>query len=134
MKSTQVQLSKELLQSKQSRGSFYSPEHLGGIMSIDLATEIEIKEQIKETVKEPGKYKVIMLNDDATPMDFVVEILVLIFRHSEETARDLTMKIHDNGSAVVGIYTYEVAEQKSIEATKVSRENGFPLQVSIEKE
>jgi len=103
-------------------------------MSIDLATEIEIKEQIKETVKEPGKYKVIMLNDDATPMDFVVEILVLIFRHSEETARDLTMKIHDNGSAVVGIYTYEVAEQKSIEATKVSRENGFPLQVSIEKE
>lgn len=134
MKSTQVQLSKELLQSKQSRGSFDSPEHLGGIMSIDLATEIEIKEQIKETVKEPGKYKVIMLNDDATPMDFVVEILVLIFRHSEETARDLTMKIHDNGSAVVGIYTYEVAEQKSIEATKVSRENGFPLQVSIEKE
>ena len=103
-------------------------------MSIDLATEIEIKEQIKETVKEPGKYKVIMLNDDATPMDFVVEILVLIFRHSEETARDLTMKIHDNGSAVVGVYTYEVAEQKSIEATKVSRENGFPLQVSIEKE
>ena len=103
-------------------------------MSIDLATEIEIKEQIKETVKEPGKYKVIMLNDDATPMDFVVEILVLIFRHSEETARDLTMKIHDNGSAVVGIYTYEVAEQKSIEATKVSRENGSPLQVSIEKE
>tara|TARA_B100000900_G_scaffold291777_1_gene250646 strand:+ start:417 stop:728 length:312 start_codon:yes stop_codon:yes gene_type:complete len=103
-------------------------------MSIDLATEIEINEKIKETVKEPGKYKVIMLNDDATPMDFVVEILVLIFRHSEETARDLTMSIHDKGSAVVGIYTYEVAEQKSIEATKVSRENGFPLQVSIEKE
>ncbi len=103
-------------------------------MSIDLATEIEIKEEIKETVKEPGKYKVIMLNDDATPMDFVVEILVLIFRHSEETARDLTMAIHDKGSAVVGIYTYEVAEQKSIEATKVSRENGFPLQVSIEKD
>jgi len=103
-------------------------------MSIDLATEIEINEKIKETVKEPGKYKVIMLNDDATPMDFVVEILVLIFRHSEETARDLTMSIHDKGSAVVGIYTYEVAEQKSIEATKVSRENGFPLQVSIEKD
>ena len=101
-------------------------------MSIDLATEI--KEQVKEVVKEPGKYKVSMLNDNATPMDFVVEILVLIYKHSDETARNLTMQIHEKGSAVVGIYTHEVAEQKAIETTKVSRENGFPLQVSIEKE
>lgn len=100
----------------------------------DIATEIQIEEQIKETVLEPKKFKVIFMNDDATPMDFVVEILVGIFKHSEKTAQELTMTIHTKGSAVVGVYSYEIAEQKAIETTKVSREHGFPLQVAIETE
>lgn len=100
----------------------------------DIATEIKIDEQIKETTVEPGMYKVVFMNDDATPMDFVVEILVTIFRHSEKTAQDLTMTIHNKGSAVVGVFSYEIAEQKAIETTKISREHGFPLQVAIEKE
>lgn len=100
----------------------------------DIATEIQIDEKIKETVLEPGKYKVVFMNDDATPMDFVVEILVAIFHHTEKTAQELTMTIHNKGSAVVGVYTYEIAEQKAVEVTKISREHGFPLQVAIEKE
>ena len=100
----------------------------------DLATEIIKDEKVEVTAKEPTRYKVVMLNDNATPMDFVVEILVGIYRHSEDTARDLTMRIHEKGSAVVGIYTHEIAEQKAIETIKLSRENGFPLQVSIEAE
>lgn len=100
----------------------------------DIATEIKIDEKIKETVLEPGLYKVVFMNDDATPMDFVVELLVGIFKHSEKTAQELTMTIHNKGSAVVGLYSYEIAEQKAIETTKVSREHGFPLQVAIEKE
>lgn len=103
-------------------------------MSVELTTEIDVKEQIKSIVKEPEKYKVIFLNDDSTPMDFVVEILMLIFKHSEDTARALTMDIHEKGRAVVGVYSYEVAEQKSIETIKLSRENGFPLQVTFEKD
>jgi ATP-dependent Clp protease adaptor protein ClpS len=67
-------------------------------------------------------------------MDFVVSLLVEVFRHSEKTAQELTMKIHSDGQAVVGVYSFEIAEQKSIEATKLSRENGFPLQIAIEKE
>ena len=101
---------------------------------IALNTEINVKEKIKEIVKEPERYKVLFLNDDHTPMDFVVSLLVEVFRHSEKTAQELTMKIHSDGQAVVGVYSFEIAEQKSIEATKLSRENGFPLQIAIEKE
>jgi|TARA_B000000609_G_C24069879_1_gene291403 ATP-dependent Clp protease adaptor protein ClpS len=101
---------------------------------IALDTEINVKEKIKEIVKEPERYKVLFLNDDHTPMDFVVSLLVEVFRHSEKTAQELTMKIHSDGQAVVGVYSFEIAEQKSIEATKLSRENGFPLQIAIEKE
>tara|TARA_B000000565_G_scaffold167060_1_gene126315 strand:- start:1243 stop:1557 length:315 start_codon:yes stop_codon:yes gene_type:complete len=101
---------------------------------IALDTEINVKEKIKEIVKEPERYKVLFLNDDHTPMDFVVSLLIEVFRHSEKTAQELTMKIHSDGQAVVGVYSFEIAEQKSIEATKLSRENGFPLQIAIEKE
>tara|TARA_B100000035_G_scaffold253835_1_gene223265 strand:+ start:188 stop:502 length:315 start_codon:yes stop_codon:yes gene_type:complete len=101
---------------------------------IALDTEINVKEKIKEVIKEPERFKVLFLNDDHTPMDFVVSLLVEVFRHSEKTAQELTMKIHSDGQAVVGVYSFEIAEQKSIEATKLSRENGFPLQIAIEKE
>ena len=63
-------------------------------MSVELETEINVKEKIKEVVKEPGKYKVIFANDNETPMDFVVELLVNIFRHSAKTAQEITMTIH----------------------------------------
>lgn len=97
-------------------------------------TDIVIEEKIKETIFEPKKYKVVLINDDTTPMDFVVEILMTIFKHTEQTAQDLTMTVHKKGSAVVGIYSYEIAEQKAVETTKISREHGFPLQIAIEKE
>ena len=67
-------------------------------------------------------------------MDFVIELLVKIFKHKPETAKDLTLKIHKEGSAVCGTYTYELAEQKGTEATNESRDRGFPLQVKIESE
>ncbi|MAS63598.1 MAG: ATP-dependent Clp protease adaptor ClpS [Coraliomargarita sp.] len=103
-------------------------------VTVDLDTDIKVNEQIKDFVQEPGKYKVIFLNDDATPMDFVVEILVQVFKHSEKTAQELTMKIHKDGTAIVGLYSFEIAEQRSLEATKLARANGFPLQIQIEKE
>ena len=100
----------------------------------DVIEDVQIEEEIQETVLHPGKYKVIFMNDDVTPMDFVVEVLVQIFRHSDKTAQELTMSIHSKGSAVAGVYSYEIAEQKAVETTKISREHGFPLQIAIEKE
>ena len=97
-------------------------------------TEITIDEKIEQVIIEPEKYKVIMLNDTQTPMEWVIEILIRIFKHSDKTAQDIMLSIHNTGSAVVGIYTYEIAEQRAIEATTASRDNGFPLQLKVEKE
>ena len=97
-------------------------------------TEITIDEKIEQVIIEPEKYKVIMLNDNQTPMEWVIEILIRVFKHSDKTAQDIMLSIHNTGSAVVGIYTYEIAEQRAVEATTASRENGFPLQLKVEKE
>ncbi len=101
-----------------------------------MSTEADIKidEKIKVKIIEPSLYKVIFLNDDKTPMEFVVSLLVELFKHSENTAQDLTMKIHEEGSGVVGVYSYEIAEQKAIEATSLCRDNGFPLRIRVEEE
>jgi ATP-dependent Clp protease adaptor protein ClpS len=96
--------------------------------------EVKLDEKIKQEIVEPGKFKIIMLNDNLTPMDFVVDILQRIFRHSHKTAETLTLTIHTEGSAIVGTYTFEVAEQKASEAMGLSRANGFPLNLKIEKE
>ena len=82
----------------------------------------------------PGMYKVIVLNDDHTPMDFVIDILMNIFNHDAEASNNLTIKIHTEGSAVVGVYPYEIAEQKGIETTHIARQAGYPLNVKIESE
>jgi ATP-dependent Clp protease adaptor protein ClpS len=97
------------------------------------ATDIQLDEKIKKVLKEPGKYNVIMLNDDQTPMEWVIELLETIFKYSRSSAEEITLKIHNEGSAVVGTYSYEIAEQKSIEATTLSRNNGFPLQIKLEE-
>lgn len=96
--------------------------------------EITIDEKIEQVITEPAKYKVILINDNQTPMEFVVDVLKSIFKHSDKTAQDIMIAIHNDGAGIAGIYTYEVAEQKGVEATKLSRDNGFPLQIRIEKE
>ena len=102
--------------------------------NVDIVEDIKIDEKIKEVIEEPKKYKVIMLNDDKTPMDWVIGLLTTIFKHSQETAEKITLTIHNEGSGVVGVYTYEIAEQKTAEAITSSRENGFPLVIKMETE
>lgn len=97
-------------------------------------TEIQIDEKIKQKIQEPKRWKVVLLNDDTTPMDFVVGILTEIFKHSQETAKEITLEIHNNGSGIAGIYNFEIAEAKAVEATQLARSNGFPLQVKMEEE
>ena len=75
--------------------------------------DVQIDEKIKQKITEPLKYKVIFVNDDQTPMDFVVDLLIQIFKHSQESAKDLTMKIHEEGSAVVGVYTLRLQSKKA---------------------
>ena len=102
-------------------------------MMTNILEDIKIDEKITIEYKEPGQYKVVFLNDEQTPMDFVVSLLVEVFKHSEDQAHNITMQIHEEGSGIVGIYSFEIAEQKALEATGVSRENGFPLRVRVEE-
>lgn len=99
-----------------------------------MSTDVKIDEKITVTLQPPKLWKVVFLNDDKTPMEFVIEVLTTIFRHNESSAKDLTLEIHNTGSAVVGIYTHEIAEQKGIDTTIAAKQNGFPLQVTIEPE
>ena len=99
-----------------------------------MSTDVKIDEKITVSLQPPRLWKVVFLNDDKTPMEFVIEVLTAIFKHSSDSAKDITMEIHNTGSAVVGVYTHEVAEQKGIDATQTARQNGFPLQVTIEPE
>jgi ATP-dependent Clp protease adaptor protein ClpS len=90
------------------------------------------KTKATSTLQEPGMYKVLFLNDDVTPMDFVIQVLVEFFKHNSERASSIMQQIHNNGSGVAGVYTYEIAEQKGVETTVFARENGYPLQIKIE--
>ena len=84
------------------------------------------------TIGEPKQYYVVMHNDDKTPFDFVVDILVGLFNHDKDTAADLAHKIHTDEKAIVGMYNLEIAEQKVEETVKASRVANYPLSVSIE--
>jgi ATP-dependent Clp protease adaptor protein ClpS len=86
----------------------------------------------KLNVREPSQYRVIYINDEMTTQEFVIETLKVVFHYDEGAAEALTMKVHTEGSAVVAVLPYEMAEQKGIEVTMLARNNGFPLQVKIE--
>lgn len=97
-------------------------------------TQDAVKTRIKSHVKEPPRYRVVYINDDKTTMEFVVESLIEVFNYDQERAVQKTNEIHEQGSSVVAIYSYELAEQKGIEVTLAARSQGFPLQVRIEPE
>lgn len=103
-------------------------------MTIQTSGDTVTKERVITKLKEPGMYKVVFLNDNVTPMDFVVQVLVEIFHHSKEKADKIMLDIHNEGSGVAGVYTYEIAEQKGVETTVLARESGFPLGIKIEEE
>jgi ATP-dependent Clp protease adaptor protein ClpS len=92
------------------------------------------KIQINQGLAEPPMFKIIYLNDNATPMEFVIETLVDSFNYNEQTAVEITKDIHESGSAVVAVLPYEIAEQKGIEVTVQARNNNYPLQVKLEPE
>ena len=96
----------------------------------------EVEEQVieEQEIKVPNLWRVIFHNDDKTTMDFVIFLLVKVFHKSPQEEYQLTMEIHLEGAAIAGVYTHEVAEIKMNICVKTARENGHPLNVSIEEE
>jgi ATP-dependent Clp protease adaptor protein ClpS len=99
-----------------------------------MSTTTSVEEKVVVALQPPKLWKVIILNDDQTPMELVIELLTGIFKHTESTAKDITLEIHETGSGIAGVYPYEIAEQKGIEATGVARSNGSPLRIQVEEE
>ena len=87
-----------------------------------------------EGIKEPPMFKIIYLNDNQTPMEFVIETLIDFFNYNTQTSVKITEDIHNQGAAVVAVLPYEIAEQKGIEVTLCARSNNYPLQVKLEPE
>ncbi len=84
-------------------------------------------------VRKPSMYKVVMLNDDYTPMEFVVMILERFFNKSHEEANNIMLHVHQKGVGVCGVFTYEVAETKVTQVMDLAREHQHPLQCTLEK-
>jgi ATP-dependent Clp protease adaptor protein ClpS len=99
-------------------------------------TQAETRTRIKPLVdvKEPPMYRVVYLNDSKTTYEFVVESLIEYFDYTVDTAAQITVDIHEAGSAIVAVLPYEIAEQKGIEITMLARAQSYPLQIKLEPE
>ena len=100
----------------------------------DSEIEEGIGSQTDIDVEEPPMYKVMLLNDDYTTMEFVVEVLVYVFKKSPEEAMQIMLSVHRVGIGVCGIFPYEVAETKVDTVITLARENGFPLKCIMERD
>ena len=98
----------------------------------DVEESVESESDLE--VDEPPMYKVMLLNDDYTTMEFVIEVLVYVFKKSPEEATRIMLNVHRKGVGVCGIYPFEVAETKVNTVETLARENGFPLKCIMERE
>jgi len=95
--------------------------------------ESDLLEDIREELKEPEMWRVVLLNDDYTPRDFVVEILVSIFHKQPIEATKIMLDVHNKGKGMVGIYPYDIGRTKVAQVTQLAREKEFPLKSILEK-
>lgn len=94
----------------------------------------EVLSDTDEDLQEPSMYKVLLHNDDYTTMEFVVEVLMVVFNKSPEAATEIMLSVHKKGLGVCGVYTYEIAETKVNTVTQLARDRGFPLKCTLEEE
>jgi len=89
--------------------------------------------EAKPEVKQPSLYRVVLMNDDYTPMEFVIQVLMLFFNMNEEKATQVMLAVHTQGKGVCGVYTKDVAETKATQVNQFSRDNKHPLLCEVEE-
>lgn len=94
--------------------------------------DIELSEELE--VEEPKKYNVFLLNDDYSTMDFVIDVLVKVFRKSVSEAEAIMLSVHNNGKGLCGVYSFEIASTKVAQVKTLARQKGFPLKATMEEE
>ena len=97
------------------------------------STDGAVRERVKPHKQDPTLYKVVLLNDDYTTMEFVIHILESVFQQSPAEAYRVMMNVHVNGRGVAGVYPWELAETKVATVTSMAREAGFPLRAALEE-
>jgi ATP-dependent Clp protease adaptor protein ClpS len=106
----------------------------GGNGDDDGGSKTGIVTKTRPKTKKPSLYRVLLLNDDFTPMEFVTHVLQKYFHKSREEAERIMLHVHQKGVGVCGVFTYEVAETKVTQVMDFSRKNSHPLQCTMEKE
>ncbi|HWB29512.1 MAG TPA: ATP-dependent Clp protease adaptor ClpS [Vicinamibacterales bacterium] len=92
-----------------------------------------VKERVRTETREPSLYKVVLLNDDYTTMEFVMQVLEAVFQKSPSEAYQIMMHVHVNGRGIAGVYPWEVAETKAETVISLARQSGFPLKAVTEE-
>ncbi len=92
-----------------------------------------VEDKLKEALQPPSMYNVILINDDYTPMEFVIDVLQKFFSYDVERATQLMLTVHYKGKAICGVYTAEVAETKVAHVNRYAKENEHPLLCTLEK-
>lgn len=98
-----------------------------------MSTEGQLKERVRTEKKEPPLFRVVLLNDDYTTMEFVIQVLESVFQKSPAEAYRVMMHVHVNGRGIAGIYPWEVAETKVDTVVSLAREAGYPLKAVTEE-
>jgi len=96
-------------------------------------SEKGVMTKTREQTKKPSMYRVVLLNDDFTPMDFVVAVLQSVFDKTHQEATQIMLSVHETGIGVCGVYTFEIAETKASQVLEMARRSMHPLQCEIEK-
>lgn len=115
------------------RAQILSPPPKTTMSDTKHGTGEQVLERQKDQLKEPTLYKVILLNDDYTTMDFVVTVLETVFQKTPAEAYRIMMHVHTQGKGLCGVYPFEVAETKVDIVHDLARQNGFPLRASLEE-
>ncbi len=99
-----------------------------------MATKKSLEFDDELALREPQLYKVLLLNDDYSSMEFVIDILMTVFHKSYEESEKIMLEVHKQQRGLCGVYPFEIAETKVSQVTKIAREQGFPLKAIMEKE
>lgn len=99
-----------------------------------MSEQAIFKEKVEINIKKPKMYKVVLLNDDYTTMDFVVEVLVTVFQKNPSEATRIMLDVHQTGKGIVGVYTYDIAATKVACVEEIARQREFPLKAAMEEE
>jgi ATP-dependent Clp protease adaptor protein ClpS len=104
------------------------------VVTPNISPGENLAEQVRPALERPPMFKVLLLNDDYTPMDFVVQVLEKFFQKDTDEAVRIMIAVHQNGVGLCGVYPFEVAETKALQVVEFARSNDHPLQTAIEKE